>query len=186
MFAYICIMGFKKGNKYAFKKGHKFKHGYCYHPAYRTHIGMMARCYNTKANAYDLYGGRGIEVWKEWHDIAVFIAYAEQLPNYLKEGYTLDRIDGDGNYEPNNIRFADKLTQVLNSRISKTNKTGYKGVSIQKGKTIRYNANVCYKHKHTHIGTFGTIIEAVKARNQFIVDNGFPHKIQEIDNKSVL
>ena len=60
-------------------------------------------------------------------DVANFVAWAESThPNM--EGYTLDRINNDKGYSPENCRWADTTTQAINQRMKKNNKSGYVGV----------------------------------------------------------
>lgn len=78
---------------------------------------MKNRCNNPNFEHYDCYGGRGIKVCEEWNkDFVPFFNYVSNLPHYGEKGYTLDRIDFEGNYEPGNVRWADKITQANNCR----------------------------------------------------------------------
>jgi hypothetical protein len=64
---------------------------------------------------YPNYGARGITVCEEWHDPFAFYAYLDTL-GPCPEGYSIDRIDNDGDYEPGNIRWASSAEQRANSR----------------------------------------------------------------------
>src|SRR5262249_39870713 len=73
-------------------------HGATNHPLYGTWRGMMARCYDDRHHAFRNYGGRGIKVSDQWHDVAVFIAWVEQNLGPRPDGRTLDRINNDRGY----------------------------------------------------------------------------------------
>ena len=91
-------------------------HGRANHHLYSTHKCMMQRCLNPKHKDYPYYGGRGIQVCKEWHDVETFINWIETNLGPRPESYTLDRIQVDGNYEAGNVRWADAKTQRSNQR----------------------------------------------------------------------
>ena len=89
------------------------KHGLCSNKFYRTWYNMTQRCTNPNHKVYKEYGARGITVCAEWLDVRNFVAWCEMThPNI--EGYTLDRIDNDKGYSPDNCRWATRLQQSVN------------------------------------------------------------------------
>ena len=75
---------------------------------------MKYRCDNPKTDHYDCYGGRGITYCDEWKDFSVFKDWA--LENGYTDELTIDRINVNGNYEPNNCRWATRKQQGENTR----------------------------------------------------------------------
>ena len=92
------------------------KHGMCHTKIYRKWASMMNRCYNPNEPAFDRYGGRGIKVCERWHDFNNFYEDVSQMENFNRAGYTLDRIDVNGDYTPENCRWVDWKTQNRNRR----------------------------------------------------------------------
>ena len=150
-------------------------HGLSSNKFYKTWYGMLQRCNNPKIKAYKDYGGRGITVCEEWLDVTIFIAWCESThPNM--EGYTLDRIDNDKGYNPENCRWADSTTQAINQRKYKNNTSGFIGITKKKhGKS--WLAQIRILNINKHIGSFHTIEEAVLARDNYILENNLPHKL---------
>lgn len=84
---------------------------------YQTWKNIKHRCYNPKLKHYHNYGGRGITMHEEWfNDYVKFKDYI--LTNLGERPYnlTLDRINNDGNYEPNNLRWSSMTIQNINKR----------------------------------------------------------------------
>lgn len=84
---------------------------------YYEHYNMIKRCHDPKCKNYNNYGGRGIKVCDRWReDIHNFYDDVSGLPHFEEDGYSLDRIDNDGDYTPNNVRWATIKEQNLNKR----------------------------------------------------------------------
>ena len=117
---------------YDFRKGvlpHNFVDGdnrkinktECYYIT-RLWQGIKQRCYNPKEKGYRWYGARGIIMYEPWiNDRQLFKKWILDNLGHRPEGYSIDRIDVNGNYEPDNLRWADKATQLYNRRCTKKN-----------------------------------------------------------------
>lgn len=85
---------------------------------YRIWRGIFKRCNNPNATDYLNYGARGISVCKEWASFEAFKSWA--LSNGYKDNLTIDRTNENGNYEPNNCRWATMKEQSEHKRKRKS------------------------------------------------------------------
>ena len=106
------------------------QHFACDSKIHKTWGDMITRCYNSKRKSYYLYGGRGIKVCDEWlgsnpkgfsnfYNWAIANGYKEEKLSNGRNKLTLDRIDNDKNYSPNNCRWITNAEQQRNKRIHK-------------------------------------------------------------------
>ena len=151
------------------------KHGLHQNKFYQTWYNMTYRCSNPKSKDYKDYGARGITVCKEWQDVTNFVAWCESThPNI--NNYSLDRIDNDKGYSPENCRWVDKSTQGINQRIRRTNTSGYVGINWVEAR-LKWVSRISVGKKGIWLGDYKTIEEAVIARDNYIIENKLPHKL---------
>lgn len=86
-------------------------HGKRHTRVWRIWQAMKNRCYNPNVKQYKNYGGRGIKVCDEWKDN--FVAFYDYMGD-CPEGFSIDRIDVNGNYEPGNVRWSSPMRQMSN------------------------------------------------------------------------
>jgi hypothetical protein len=87
------------------------KHGYFGTPTYESWASIIERCFNINSSNYQSYGAKGITMCQKWREsFEEFLKDMGERP----EGFSIDRIDVYGNYEPNNCRWASAKTQANN------------------------------------------------------------------------
>lgn len=134
---------------------------------------MVRRCVDENNCNYPDYGAKGVKVFEDWAEKGVwgtretppgflcFLEYVEENLGEKPDGFTLDRIDGKGNYEPGNIRWASLSQQNLNRNYSlmrgiREKPNGKFQVLIRANKTEHY------------LGTYVIIEDAIEARDELL------------------
>lgn len=96
-------------NNPAYRHGHSGRGKFS--PEYHSWASMWQRCTNPKRYGYKHYGGKGVTVCPEWKDFVVFLRDMGPRPR----GFSLERVDVNGNYEPRNCKWASTTEQARNS-----------------------------------------------------------------------
>lgn len=127
--------------------------------------GIKQRCSNPKHKHYENYGGRGIKIeYEPWEtDYAEFSSWAKD--NGYKKGLTLERLDNNKGYSPDNCIWATRKIQNRNQRVRKDNNTGIRGVSWDKDIKM-FSVSLNCNNKLMYLDHFNTIEEAAEARKQ--------------------
>jgi hypothetical protein len=147
------------------------KHNLSYTRIHKIWASMKDRTLNIKCNDYPNYGGRGITICDEWkNDVKSFYDWAISKGYEENKGLSIDRIDNDGDYSPENCRWVGDTIQARNKRIRKDNTSGYKGVSINKSLN-KHTAQIVVNKKHIYLGSFPTAVEGAIAYNNYIIEN---------------
>lgn len=98
------------------------RHGLSRTPEHNIWAGILARCRNPHIKHYKHYGGRGISVCERWR--SSFLAFLDDMGHRPSPAHSIDRIDVNGDYEPQNCRWATSLEQGVNRRQTRMIKVG--------------------------------------------------------------
>ena len=145
------------------------KHGLKNTRLYSIWSLLKGRVLNPKNKQYSDYGGRGITICDEWkNDFKSFYDWA--MKNEYSDELSIDRIDNDGNYCPENCRWTTRTIQSRNQRKRRDNTSGYKGVSYYKDSN-NYCASIHLNYKKISLGSYKTAVEGAIAYNNYIIEN---------------
>jgi hypothetical protein len=157
------------------------KHGDNKSRLYKIYMGMKKRCYGKTSvhnNNVD-YIAKGITVCDEW--LSNYESFKEwSLANGYTDELTIDRENNDLGYSPDNCRWTTRTVQARNTKvISKNNTSGYRGVSIDKG---RYRARITVDYRGILIGMFDDPLAAAIAYDTYIVEHSLEHSTNGLLN----
>ena len=152
-------------------------HNLAHHRLYSIWKTLKSRCTNPNNKRYKYYGGRGIKVCDRWLDVRNFVA--DMYPSY-QEGLTLDRIDVNGNYEPDNCRWTTQSIQMCNTRdIQLRNTSGYRGVCWDKISN-KWAVYISINYKRIFLGYYQTALAAAKAYERYVRINNLEHNFTPV------
>ena len=141
-------------------------HGMSRTRLYRCWTDMKQRCDNPSNHFYARYGGRNITYCSEWATFEPFMNWA--LANGYSDLLTLDRIDNNANYSPENCKWSTQAEQAANKTYI-PNKFGYIGIHERVYKEKHsYIARVTRNKREIYIGIYQTPHEAHIAREKYI------------------
>jgi len=136
------------------------KHGMYGTPIYATWARILRRFRNPNDIEYHNYGGRGIKVCKEWEN---FQSFYESMGEHPGKGFSIDRIDSNGDYTALNCKWSDTREQAINQRVPKNNSSGFTGVHFCKSK-LKWIARFNNGKERINLGGFDTLEEAILYR----------------------
>lgn len=129
------------------------------HRLYTIWIDMRRRCYNCNRKNYKYYGARGITICDEWYnDFRFFQEWA--FKNGYRDNLTIDRIDVNGNYEPNNCRWVTSFEQ--NNNLSSNHKIIYDGKTYNSMSSFCREKRINYNEFRNKIRQNVSVEEALK------------------------
>lgn len=129
---------------------------------YTAWIHMKDRCYNITNRQYKDYGGRGITVCERWQSFSNFY---EDMGKKPSKELSLERVDNNKGYNPDNCKWATASEQVINTRIRKDNTSGVKGVTYNKLRKT-WGASIQRNNESMWLGAHKTKQEAINARER--------------------
>lgn len=143
---------------------------------YRIWQQMKLRCLQPKRHNYKDYGGRGITICKQW--IHSFETFYKNMGIRPTSKHSIDRIDNDGNYTPENCKWSTPQEQARNRRLPKRKNTKYHG--IQRSRSGDWQVVIATPDGRVTTGTFKNDKCAAIAYNNKVIELGLDNKLNQI------
>lgn len=144
------------------------------HPLWYTWRSMRNRCEATTIPNYKKYGAVGIKVCERWREPRKgFLNFLEDMGE-RPEGYTLDRIDNNKGYYPENCRWASRRAQAWNTSRNKEH------IAIHPTKSGKYETMLYFDNKLNYIGRYGTLAQAIEARDKCLSLIGAQEEVNRV------
>lgn len=137
------------------------RHGLSYSDEYTIWVGIKNRTTKSSHQDYHKYGAKGIKMCDRW--LASFLNFYKDMGERPSKKHSIDRIDPNGDYTPDNCRWATYDIQSFNKKPHCLNTSGHRGVVWNKSAS-KWRAQIYHNGRNIGLGLYSDISDAIKAR----------------------